>query len=193
MLTKLKFNKIIFILCTFITASILSSCVNYENYYKLDVNYLARRQFETKRFEAKDEMEILQAALGVLQDLGFTVVENESSLGFFNAIKDREADNLKANQTLDIVMSMLEVAVALSGGQSYQHQERTYDVVQKIYVVLAVSKSKINKGYNVRVQFARIIWNNKDQYRYERILDEKIYQEFFDNLSKSLFLTANDI
>ena len=68
----------------------------------------------------------------------------------------------------------------------------TYDVRQKLYVTLVSTKNHAN-GYNVRIEFARIIWNNMNQARIEKIQDEEIYKDFFDKLSQSVFLTANNI
>ena len=67
-----------------------------------------------------------------------------------------------------------------------------YDVRQKIYVTLVSTKNH-NNGYNVRIEFARVIWNNMNRARIEKIQDEEIYKDFFDKLSQSVFLTANNI
>ena len=68
-----------------------------------------------------------------------------------------------------------------------------YDVQQKIYVTLVSTKSKTNQGYNIRVEFARIIWDNMKNARVEKISDEEIYKDFFSKLSQSVFLTAHNI
>lgn len=91
----------------------VSGCVSYEHYYKLDDQYLARRQLETRSYETKDEEALLIASAQVLQDLGFTLDESEIKLGLITANKDNfkqlcykiemfEEYNLKNKSTTNI-------------------------------------------------------------------------------------------
>lgn len=162
-----------------LVVSITSGCVSYEHYYKLDEQYLARRQLETRAYETKNEEALLIASAQVLQDLGFTLDESEIKLGLITANKDREAGS--AGQKVGMIL-----LAAFAGSQP------VYDVSQKIYVTLVSTKNH-NNGYNVRIEFARVIWNNMNQARIEKIQDEEIYKDFFDKLSQSVFLTANNI
>ncbi len=157
----------------------VSGCISYNHYYKLDEQYLARRQLETRSYGTQNEEMLLIASARVLQDLGFTLDESETKLGLITANKDREATSFGQI----IGMAFLS---ALTGAP------HTYDVRQKIYVTLVSTKNHAN-GYNVRIEFARIIWNNMNQARIEKIQDEEIYKDFFDKLSQSVFLTANNI
>ena len=69
-------KKIFCLLCW--SVIVLSGCVSYEHYYKLDENYLARRQLETRRFETQNEELLLISSAQVLQDLGFCSSRFES-------------------------------------------------------------------------------------------------------------------
>lgn len=158
---------------------VMCGCASYADYYKLDDQYLARRQRETRRFETSNEESMLIASAQVLQDLGFTLEESETKLGLITASKDREAGS--TGQKAFVIL------MALAGTQT------VYDTNQKIYVTLVSTKSQTNTGYNIRVEFARIIWNNMNKSRIEKIEEPEIYQEFFDKLSQSVFLTANNI
>ncbi|MDE6431904.1 MAG: hypothetical protein K2L13_00730, partial [Opitutales bacterium] len=153
----------------------------YDDFYALDDQYLARRQFETRRYEAEDEESLLIACAQVLQDLGFTIEESETKLGLITASKDREACPPAQKAYLNLL-------AALSSDKEIE-----YDVSQKIYVTLVSTKSHNANGYNVRVKFARIIWNNKKESRTEKIADERVYSDFFEKLSQPLFLTTNDL
>ena len=120
---------------------------------------------------------------------------DKNDLGYLLATKNRDADNLTVNRSTDIALTVLDIiSAALSNGRNYSSSgEMVYDVSQQIFAVLVTSKSKTNKGFNVRANFARIVCNNQGTCRYEQIPDEDIYQEFFDKLGQSLFLTGYDI
>lgn len=173
-----KMNK--FVILIFLVPLLFCGCVSYDNYYKLDEQYLARRQLETRRYETDNEEMLLLSSAQVLQDLGFTLDESETKLGLITANKNREAGS--TGQKVGMIF-----LAAIAGTQAI------YDVEQKIYVTLVSTKSHDNAGYNVRVEFARIIWNNQKNARVEKIEEPEIYQDFFAKLSQSVFLTANNI
>lgn len=170
------------IVALFMVVVSVASCISYDNYYKLDDKYLERRQFETRRFEAKSEDEMLTASAQVLQDLGFTIDESETNLGLITVSKDREAGSTGAM-----------IGITILNMFSGQGRKMAYDTKQKIYATLVSSKSKEGKGFNVRIEFSRIVWNSNNETRVERIDDPEIYKDFFDKLGKSLFLVANNI
>lgn len=169
------------ILFAVLSATFLTGCVtDYSAYYKLDDNYLERRQTQTRAFETADETALLVASSQVLQDLGFTITESNTKLGLISAKKDRDATN--GAQITGAVLVALLTGVAMS-----------VDTSQTINATLVSTKRQTDDGYNVRVEFSRIIYDSHKNARIERISDPTIYQEFFDKLSQSTFLTANDI
>jgi len=180
------------LLCVFALLFLVSCVPNYENYYVLDPEYMARRQAETKRFETDNEKAMLTAASQVLQDLGFTLEESETKLGLITASKKRGAGLVGqtglAGQAIATALPIAMVLLKLNGREA-----PVVDVDQKIYTTLVTTKSRQSKGYNVRITFATRIRNNKNDTRVVTIRDPEIYKDFFDKLSQSLFLTANDL
>jgi len=154
---------------------------------KMTPDTLARRQLQTRRFDGIEEKKILAASAGVLQDLGFNIDESETKLGVIVASKDRSA--VSAGQVTASVLLALLTGTATA-----------YDKKQKIRVSLVARPVETATAANppssfyVRVTFQRIIWNTANQITHIEAIDEApIYREFFDKLSKSVFLEAQQI
>jgi len=143
---------------------------------------LAQRQIQTKKYETKDEAKILIASAGLLQDLGFNLDESETDLGLISASKTRSA--VSAGQVT------LAVLVALLGGGATPIDK---DQTMRASIVTR-PVGEHGEYIAVRVTFQRIVWNTKGQVtKSESLEDPQIYQEFFDKLSKSIFLEAQEI
>jgi hypothetical protein len=141
---------------------------------------LSLRRLQTRRFDTTDEPLLLESALGVLQDLGFSIDESESQLGVLVASKNRDASTVG-----DFVGSIF--IGALSG------DDVPHDVEQKIRASV-VSKRLGPNACTVRITFQRTVWNNRGEIsKAESLENPELYQEFFSKLSKSVFLTAHDI
>ncbi len=168
-----------------IASVLLSGCATTipKDVLKLAPESLAQRQLQTRQYETKDEKQNLAACSGVLQDLGFSLDESETKLGVIVGSKDRDATD--AGQVAGA--TALVLLAALGGVRS--NALETIDGVQKIRasVVTSVFSEKIK----VRVTFQRIVWNKRgDISRLETLDDAKLYEGFFEKLSKSVFLEA---
>ena len=144
---------------------------------------LAERQIQTRRYETNDESEILSACAAHLQDLGFNLDESETELGVIVSSKSRDAT--------DAGQVVLGVALlALGGGAgSFGWIDRVQQF-RACVVTRPIGKNSIA----VRVTFQRIVWNAQGQVsKLESLMDPKQYQEFFEKLSKSIFLEAHEI
>lgn len=143
---------------------------------------LEDRQLQTRLFGTSDEEKILSASASLLQDLGFNLDESETDLGLLVASKDRDAT--------DAGQVVLMLAVAAMGGGTMP-----IDDVQKIRASVVTSPSgETGERIAVRVTFQRIVWNTYGRVsRLEKLNDPKMYQEFFDKLSKAVFLEAHGI
>ena len=111
-----------------------------------------------------------------------TIDESETGLGLITGTKDREAGSA--------TQKAMAIMIAASAGKNAQP---VYDVRQRVYISIVSTKSKTNRGYNVRVKFGRIVWDNTGDSRIEKMDSKNLYSEFFDKLSQSLFLVANDL
>lgn len=149
---------------------------------QLSPESLEKRQLQTRRFDTWDEAKILSACAQVLQDLGFNLDESESKLGVVVASKDRDAR--EAGQ----IAAAVVIAILLGAPMPV-------DSTQKIRASLVTKPVGENEeSMAVRVTFQRIVWNNQNQVsKLETLDDPKLYQEFFERLSKAVFLEAHEI
>ncbi len=169
---------------------VLSGCATPipKNILKLSPDSLEERQAQTRRYESKDEKQVLLACAGVLQDLGYTLDESRTKLGVVVGSKDRTA--VDAGQVAGA--TVLVVLAALAGSQS--DALNRIDDKQKIRASVVTRPSADGSEVLVRVTFQRIVWNRAGQIsRVETVSDAELYQGFFDRLSKSIFLEAQKI
>src|SRR5512135_815245 len=162
---------------------------------ELSPEALKLRQLQTRRVEGIDEKALLAATVGVLQDLGFNIDESETPLGVIVASKKRSAVD-----TADIVSSSLESILfsmleALLSGDHEGEEDVNFDVTQRIRVSVVTRPALDSSGQPrldaqvIRVTIQRLVWDDEGNLtRAESVEDQKVYQKFFDRLSKSIFL-----
>lgn len=182
----------VFVIC--LSVSLLAACQASipKDALQLSPESLADRQMQTRRFETNNNQTMLSAAGAVMQDLGFTLDESESTLGILVGSKRRDAKS--AGQ---IVGSVL---VLLAGGQPPPVDKEQLIRVSMVMREITPSspteaaKAKPLGESTVRVTFQRVIINTAEKVtRAEQITDPEIYKEFFDKLSQSVFLEAHEI
>jgi hypothetical protein len=143
---------------------------------------LAQRQIQTKKYETTEESRILAASAALLQDMGFNIDESETKLGLISSSKMRDATS--AAQVAGAVV----LAVLTGVSQSVDKEQK----MRAAIVTRPVGEGE--KYITVRVIFQRTVWNTRGQVTTsESLTDPEIYQEFFDKLSKSIFLEAQEL
>jgi hypothetical protein len=143
------------------------------------------RAFQTRSFDTLETARLIEASAATLQDLGFTISTVSPEFGVLSGSKERDA--VESGQVA--VQFALVIIAALAGGQ---HQ-MVYDDSQQINVTIVVNKVS-DTSSAVRVFFDRHITNNYgDLWKAEVIKEAEIYQQFFEKLSKSVFLEAHKI
>lgn len=150
---------------------------------KLSPESLEKRALQTRKYEGISEKDILSASAGVIQDLGFNIDESETKLGVIVGSKERSA--LAAGQAVTAIL------VAAMSGDSASIEKN-----QKLRVSLVVRPTPKgnDKKHFVRVTFQRMVWDTQGKITRIEGLDQlEIYQEFFDRLSKAVFLEGHKI
>jgi hypothetical protein len=177
---------------------------------ELSPDSLKLRQLQTRRIEGIDENALLAASAGVLQDLGFNIDESETRLGVIVASKDRSALDLGDTVEDLLVDSLVEAALdamfsALFGDHfddddDEDGEDIVYDVTQKIRISVVTRPALDSSGQRrqdaqvIRITIQRLVWDSEGELSHsESIEDPKVYQKFFDRLSKSIFLELQAI
>lgn len=121
----------------------------------LNPKSLAERQMQTRRFDTTDHQAMLNAASGVLQDLGFTIDEADYSLGVLVASKKRDATSsaqvagaalwgifmkskldIDSEQVIRVSLVMRELEAEASGGGAPEKYTLTQEKVNEIKEVV---------------------------------------------------------
>jgi hypothetical protein len=148
---------------------------------RINEQTLAERQMQTRRFETADEKLMLSAVAGLLQDLGFNLDESETDLGVVVGSKMRDATEVG------------QVALAIFAAAFGVYQP--IDDRQKLRASVITRPVGEDQEYIVvRVTFQRIVWStNNSVTKAEALKAPAQYQQFFDQLSKAVFLEAHEI
>jgi len=179
---KFKKSKLAKTLSLLISSLIILSCQPKipKEALTLTPESLQNRQLQTRKYETTDEMKILGACAALLQDLGFGIDESETKLGVLVGSKTRSAEN--AGQIVGAVVMAILIGAYIPPDK---------DQVMRACVI---TKPNEENHCAVRVTFQRIVFNTQNQVTCrEFINDPEIYKDFFDKLSKAIFLEAQGV
>lgn len=138
-----------------------------------------QRARQTRRFETRDEAALLQATVGVLQDLGFTIDESRPAAGLVTGSKARDA-----REAGQVLLVLLTAAMGVPAAMDHS---------QRIRILVVVRPAADGRSTAARATFQRVVYASNGASRAETLDDPAIYQAFFDQLAQSSFLTAHDI
>lgn len=179
------------------------------------------RQIQSRRFNGIVERDVLIASSNVLQDMGFNLENSEVSLGVLTANKQRDAKNAGEIVGAVILALLFGVAAPVSKSQSIRvslvvQPAGSESAIAEFYAGSAAATPMAATGqalaslpasqrqqvqdavlqsgnYVVRVTFQRVVTRTDNSVYVETINDPDIYQEFFEKLSKSVFLEAQQV
>ncbi|MDO9024011.1 hypothetical protein [Zwartia sp.] len=182
---------------------------------------LGMRQLQSRRFNGITEKDALIASSNVLQDMGYNLENSEVSLGVLTANKQRDATNAGEIVGAVVFALLFGVAAPVSKSQSIRVSlviqpagsesaiAQTYAGATGTTPIEAAGKAlgrlpatqqqpvldaALKPGnYVVRLTFQRVVTRTDNSVYVETIKDPDIYQEFFEKLSKSVFIEAQQV
>ena len=150
---------------------------------RLSPESLEQRSLQTRKYEGISEQDILAASAGVIQDLGFNIDESETKLGLIVGSKERGAT--------DAGQVAAAVVLALFTGSVMEVDKKQ---LLRVSLVVRPTAENDDKNHFVRVTFQRTVWGTDNNItRIEALDDPEMYLEFFDRLSKAVFLEGHKI
>ncbi len=166
------------------------------------------REIQTHIFETPDTKKVTKAVINTLQDNGFIIQAIEPDLGFIRAKKE-----VKLKRTLKgrvVKYSLLQTldAVSLVCGfnpqtawDMYEHSMQLKNELAPHTVIFDsnVSIQRLGKRTKVRFSVIEKVLENGDGYttvkssprKVARHYEPEVYQEFFNQVDKNLFLEKN--
>jgi hypothetical protein len=150
-------------------------------------NALKLREQQSRSYKTTDEAELLSASAALLQDMGFNIDESNKELGILTASKMRSA--VSARQVTTAIV--LTVLTAAAGGAPVLTPT---DKEQKMRAGVVVKPLGDGHSTIVRVTFQHIVFTTTGTVSTQEMLGtDEIYTEFFDKLSKAVFLQAQEL
>lgn len=150
-----------------------------------------KRQIETRRYEGISEADLITASANVLQDLGFSLENSETKLGVLTASKQRDASD--AGEIAGVVV--VGILTTLVGAPVIMptSKDQTIRVALVVRPVIDSNGKAMSNNHFVRVTFQRLVRRSDNSVFGETLGDPKLYQDFFEKVSKSVFLEAQKI
>lgn len=146
---------------------------------KLESTSLQDRQLQSKNYDTTNEEKILTASVSTLQDMGFNIDEINRDFGVVTSSKVRDAREVGQQVGLFFL--------ALLGGAGAMDLADHTQIIRA--TIVTTPKEGIKSQIAIRMTVMRVIKNHKGMVtKVETIKDKEIYTQFFDKLSKSVFL-----
>lgn len=156
---------------------------------RLPETALELRSLQTRTLSAPSEIDILAAAVAVLQDMEFNIDRIEKPLGVITASKVSDADS-KGEKT---GLFFLDMLCAAGGSGNCDYMSTAQDEQHITLTMVVLPSLERSEQYSVRVTLQRIIFDKMDRVRVrQQIADAETYQQIFDNLLKSLFIQVGE-
>lgn len=156
------------------------------NSFVVTPELLQQRQIETRRYDGIKETDLVIASSNVLQDLGFNLENSELKLGVLTASKERDATS-----GAEIVGAV--VVALLTGALMPVSKDQTIRVSLVVRPVIDSNQKALPESQFVRITFQRIVRRTDNSTQVETLRDAQLYQDFYERLSKSVFLEAQKL
>lgn len=156
--------------------------------FRVNPTDAADRRVQTRRFHTEDHAEVLLASAAALQDMGFSITTSEPAFGLLVASKDAEVEGAGVGHAVaEGALVVTTLALSLLVGEDLV-TDLPEQIGQAVHVSLLVSEVPAGGGTEVRVSIDRDMIYDQGYTLADHTELPTVYAEFFDRLSKSVFL-----
>lgn len=196
---KMKKIFTLFLIVLILCANAMPLCAkSYKNITPLEV-----RAMQNHIYPTTDTKKVFKATINTLQDNGFTIINVEDTLGYINAKKEFKAkmtDKKRVVKDSGLVLLCLIATAATYGAFApyvgFPVKSIQNEITEKP-IIMDVNADIQPEGDTTRVRVIMVekILENADGYsrikssprKVIRIYNPLVYQEFFNQLGKSIF------
>ena len=144
---------------------------------------LVIRQLEGRRYAGVEEAKLVTGAADALQAMGYTLEQNEETLGLVVGSKKRVAEIARHKDPA--------VMGSLMGSRANPVEK---EQVVRASVTVVAQDPRHPTSRIVRITFQRVIWNTRNEIAArEGIVEPEIYTDFFGRLSKAVGTEGREI
>ena len=134
------------------------------------------RQLETRDFETKDSKLVMKSMMNVLQDEGFVIKNAVMDLGLLSAEKNVDVED----------KGLAFLATVFAGEQARWSKQQSLEASANV--------SEFGDKVRVRITFqAKTIDNFGHPVSVAKVMNQAFYQEFFEKVSKSVFIQQENV
>lgn len=194
-------KKLCAIFLLFIILLIPASYANAKPYKKN--SQLEIREMQTHVYATSNTKEVFKATINTLQDNGFTIINIEDELGYIRAkreFKDRRTDKKRVTGYSFLLACCIAETIFTYGAYAPYIAIPVLRLKNELADKTVIIDTNANiepfgKNTRVRLTMVEKVLENADGYSYIkssprkviRIYNELVYQEFFNELDKSIF------
>lgn len=152
-----------------------------ESAFTVTPQLLQLRSMETRRYDGIQEPRLLGACADLLQDLGYNIENTDTTVGVLSASK--EADATDRREQIGNFFNKL-----FRRPQKAMSKDQTIHVSIVLKPVNGSDGQPLAGSYIARVSFQRVLRKTDGSEVKETLREPKLYQEFYQRLSKAIFL-----
>lgn len=193
-----KLSSIFLIMIVLLTYTLPLSAKPYKKMSQLRI-----REVQTHVFPTSNTKEVFKATINTLQDEGFTITNIEDELGYIRAKKEFKAHRVDRKRVIiySAELAYMATLTAMSSGACAIYlADPALHLKNELADKTVILDTNANiepygKQTRVRLTLVEKVLENADGYSYikssprqvVRIYSPVVYQEFFDDLDKSIF------